>query len=143
MATKKSTIIKKYSELIRITGYEDRYNYLKLVGNVAESTFGFDRHLNQALYTSQKWRKTRDEIILRDNGCDMGLPEWPIGGKIIVHHMNPLTMEDIEDAVDDIFNPEYLICVSHRTHEAIHFGDFSLLPKMPVDRKPGDTCPWH
>ena len=135
-------MIRRYSELIHIPTFDGRFEYLKLHGNVGESTFGFDRYLNQALYTSQKWRTTRDEVLIRDNACDMGLEDWPIGGKIIVHHMNPLTLEDIENMVDSIFDPEYLVCVSHNTHQAIHYGDASLLPKLPVERKPGDTCPW-
>lgn len=135
-------MIRRYSELIRLPTFEERFEYLKLCGNVGESTFGFDRYLNQALYTSQKWRTTRDEVLIRDNACDMGLEDWPINGKIIVHHMNPLTLEDIENMPDEIFDPEYLVCVSHNTHQAIHYGDASLLPKLPIERKPGDTCPW-
>lgn len=135
-------MIRRYSELIRLPTFEERFEYLKLCGNVGESTFGFDRYLNQALYTSQKWRTTRDEVLIRDNACDMGLEDWPINGKIIVHHMNPLTLEDIENMADEIFDPEYLVCVSHNTHQAIHYGDASLLPKLPIERKPGDTCPW-
>lgn len=135
-------MIRRYSELIRFETFEDRFGYLKLYGNVGETTFGFDRYLNQVLYTSPKWRQTRDEVLIRDNACDMALPDWPINGKIIVHHMNPLTIEDIENMVDDIFNIEYLVCVSHNTHQAIHYGDVSLLPKLPIERKPGDTCPW-
>lgn len=135
-------MIRRYSELIRLPTFEERFEYLKLCGNVGESTFGFDRYLNQALYTSQKWRTTRDEVLIRDNACDMGLEDWPINGKVIVHHMNPLTLEDIENMADEIFDPEYLVCVSHNTHQAIHYGDASLLPKLPIERKPGDTCPW-
>lgn len=135
-------MIRRYSELIRLPTFEERFEYLKLCGNVGESTFGFDRYLNQALYTSQKWRTTRDEVLIRDNACDMGLEDWPINGRIIVHHMNPLTLEDIENMADEIFDPEYLVCVSHNTHQAIHYGDASLLPKLPIERKPGDTCPW-
>lgn len=135
-------MIRRYSELVRLPTFEERFEYLKLCGNVGESTFGFDRYLNQALYTSQKWRTTRDEVLIRDNACDMGLEDWPINGRIIVHHMNPLTLEDIENMADEIFDPEYLVCVSHNTHQAIHYGDVSLLPKLPIERKPGDTCPW-
>lgn len=135
--------MKRYSELIRIPDYEGRFNYLKLHGNVGENTFGFDRYLNQQLYTSQKWRKTRNEVILRDEGCDMGIADWPINGRIIVHHINPLTLEALEEMGDDIFDPENLICVSHMTHEALHYGDASLLPRLPIERRPGDTCPWR
>lgn len=137
-----SRIIRRYSELIRIPTFEERYKYLRLSGLIGESTFGFDRYLNQALYTSKEWKRIRSEIIIRDNGCDLAMDGYDIGEKIIVHHMNPLTIEDVNDRNGDIFNPEYLVCVSHRTHNAIHYGDESLLPKDPVERRPGDTCPW-
>lgn len=135
--------IRTYSELSRIGDYEGRFNYLKLHGNVGESTFGFDRYLNQRLYTSKEWKETRQKVILRDEGCDMGLVDHPIGGRIVIHHLNPLTMEQIEDGGEDVFDPEYLVCVSYMTHEAIHFGDASLLPKLPIERRPGDTCLWR
>lgn len=137
-----SRIIRRYSELIRIPTFEERYKYLRLSGLIGESTFGFDRYLNQALYMSKEWKRIRSEIIIRDNGCDLAMDGYDIGEKIIVHHMNPLTIEDVNGRNDDIFNPEYLVCVSHRTHNAIHYGDESLLPKDPVERRPGDTCPW-
>lgn len=132
-----------YSGLSQFNTIAERYEYLRLSGAIGDSTFGFDRYLNQALYTSKQWRSLRDDIIIRDNGCDMGLECCPIGPRIIVHHMNPLTIEDIENRCDDIFNPEFLICVSSRTHNAIHFGDNSLLPKPHIERRPGDTCPWR
>jgi len=133
---------RRYSELKRLETFMDRYEYLRLAGIVGESTFGFDRYLNQLLYTSDRWRKIRNEIIIRDNGCDLGVAGYDIKSKIIIHHMNPLTQKDIEDVSDDIFNPEYLICVSHRTHNAIHYGDSSLLAIEPIVRVPNDTCPW-
>lgn len=137
------SLIRTYSELVRLPTFEERFRYLRLSGLIGESTFGFDRYLNQALYTSQEWRRMRREIVMRDNGCDMAMPDYEIGEKIIVHHMNPLTIKDVEDRNDDIFNPEYLVCVSHNTHNAIHYGDEELLPKLPVERKPNDMCPWR
>lgn len=135
-------IIRTYKELSRIESYNDRYEYLKLGGGVGESTFGFDRILNQLLYRSQEWKRVRNEVIIRDNGFDMGFNDYPICGRIIIHHMNPLTVEDIYDRNSDVYNPEFLICVSHSTHNAIHYGDSSLLQNMPKERCPGDTCPW-
>ena len=134
--------IKSYSELCKIKSFEDRYTYLKLNGKVGEATFGFDRYLNQLLYTSKRWRKVRDEVIIRDNGCDLGVNGYEINDKIIVHHMNPITIEDIEEERDEIFDPDYLICVSEMTHKAIHYGDERLLPKLPIKRYPGDTKLW-
>lgn len=131
-----------YSELKRFQTFEERFEYVKLGGTVGESTFGFDRYLNQALYTSGKWRSLRNKVIIRDNGCDLGVDGHDIGKYIIVHHMNPITIEDLDERNEDIFNPEFLICVSRNTHNAIHFGDESLLPKGPVERRPYDTCPW-
>lgn len=131
-----------YNELIRLPTIQERYEYLRLGGIVGESTFGFDRYLNQALYCSKEWRDLRHKVIARDEGCDMGLKGWEIGDKIIVHHMNPLTVDEIDERNPDIFNPLFLICVSHASHNAIHFGDESLLPKPPVERRPGDMCPW-
>ena len=137
-----SKLLRTYSELITIPTMIERYRYLRLGGVVGESTFGFDRYLNQALYTSKEWRDLRHEIIVRDNGFDMALDGWDIGDRIVVHHINPLTIDDIDNRNPDIFNPEYLVCVSHSTHNAIHFGDEGLLPKPLVERRPGDTCPW-
>ena len=136
-------MIRTYSELRTYKTFIDRYNYLKLRGSVGIETFGFDRYLNQVLYRSRRWRRTRDGIILRDNGCDLGIEGYDIYDKIIIHHMNPLTIEDIEDDVDEIYDPEFLISVSFNTHQAIHYGDESLLPKEPIERKPYDTCPWR
>lgn len=136
------TMIRRYSELCRLQTFEERFDYLKLQGIVGESTFGFDRYLNQLLYSSSEWKRVRNAVIVRDDGCDMGLADYP-ANRIIVHHMNPLSVEDLENRSDLIFNPEFLICVSFNTHNAIHFGDETLLPKPPVERKPGDTCPWR
>ena len=136
-------MIRTYSELRTYKTFIDRYNYLKLRGSVGVETFGFDRYLNQVLYRSRRWRRTRDGIILRDNGCDLGVEGYDIYDKIIIHHMNPLTIEDIENDIDDIYDPEFLISVSFNTHQAIHYGDENLLPKEPIERKPYDTCPWR
>lgn len=137
-----STIIRTYTELIRLPTFEERYEYLRLAGIVGQSTFGFDRYLNQALYRSAQWKKLRNEIIVRDNGCDLAMDDHEIYDKIIVHHMNPLTEEDVENRESSIFDPEFLVCVSPTTHNAIHYGDQSLLPKGPIERRPFDTCPW-
>ena len=131
-----------YRELQRIPTFNERFEYLKLGGLVGESTFGFERYMNQMLYTSSKWRRLRNQIIIRDNGCDLGVEGFEIPEKIIVHHMNPMTVDDLKEFSEDVFNPEYLICVSQLTHNAIHYGDERLLPKEPVERKPRDTCPW-
>ena len=135
-------MIKCYSDLRQIDSFKERYFYLKLHGKVGEETFGYDRFVNQALYKSYEWKKTRREIIIRDNGCDLGVDGFELDSFVIVHHINPITLEDIEEERDIIFDPENLICCSQRTHKAIHFGDESLLPKEPIIRRPGDTCLW-
>jgi hypothetical protein len=136
-------LIRTYSELITLPTFEERFEYLKLGGRVGAETFGFDRSLNQILYQrSPKWKKARDIVIIRDSGCDLGIEGREIYGKIIVHHMNPITMEDILKERDWIFDPEFLICTVHNTHNAIHYGDENLLTKAPVERTPNDTCPW-
>lgn len=135
-------IMRTYDELIQYDSFEDRYNYLKLVGHVGESTFGFDRYMNQVLYHSRRWQKVRDQVIIRDDGCDMGLADFIIYDKIIVHHMNPISIEDIENERDSIFDPRFLICVSVSTHNAIHFGDEGMISKRPIQRSPGDTKLW-
>ena len=139
------TSIKRYSELIRLPTAEERFNYLKLSGSVGASTFGFDRYLNQQFYRSKEWRKFRSDMILRDNGCDMALPgrEIPNGAKLILHHINPLTLEEVEEQGEALFDPENVVCVSDRTHNAIHFGDISLLVMEPIVRRPYDTFPWR
>ena len=135
-------IKRRYSELKKFTEFMDRYNYLKLTGEVGATTFGFDRYLNQTLYHSRKWRGLRREVIIRDNGCDLGIEGHDIFDKIIIHHMNPISIEDLENEDPMVFDPEYLICVSHRTHNAIHYGDESQLPRDYIERKPGDTMLW-
>lgn len=135
-------IFRTYSELLSFSSFEDRYNYLKIMGNVGEETFGFNRYLNQNLYQSSEWKRARRAVILRDEGYDMGIVGRDIVGKIIVHHMNPITIEDIENGNPDIFDPEFLISVSEETHNAIHYGDKSLLPRIVVERYSGDTKLW-
>lgn len=134
--------IKTYSELITLPTFEERFEYLRLDGTVGESTFGFDRYLNQIFYRSQKWKDIRDWVIIRDNGCDLGVEGFEIYGRIIIHHMNPISLQDIERESDLLLNPEYLICTVHNTHNAIHYGDASLLPLAPIERSKNDTCPW-
>lgn len=136
-------MIRRYSELIKIPTFIERYRYLKLSGSVGVDTFGFDRWLNQMFYKSPEYRKVRLEVILRDNGCDLGIDEFEIAGKVIIHHMNPITQTDILKRSDFALDPEYMICVSHGTHNAIHYGDEKLLPVSNiVERKPNDTIPW-
>ncbi len=134
--------IRTYSELSRIGGFEERYNYLKLTGVVGQSTFGFDRWFNQEFYRSREWKSIRNEVIVRDNGCDLGVPGYEIHSGLIVHHMNPIEINDIENGEDWIIDSNFLISTSHRTHNAIHYGDSSLLPKEPIVRKSGDTKLW-
>ena len=134
--------IRTYSELIKLPTFEERFRYLSLEGIVGESTFGFDRYLNQVFYRSQRWKKIRDYVILRDNGCDLAMEGYEIYDKILVHHMNPITIQDIERESEYLIDPEFLICTVHNTHNAIHYGDESLLPILPVERRPNDTCPW-
>lgn len=137
------TSIRTYSELARLETFEERYNYLRLRSQVGQSTFGYDRYLNQVFYTSSQWRSVRNVVIQRDNGCDLGIYGRDILDKIIIHHMNPLSVEDLENNIEDALNPDYLVCVTHNTHNAIHFGDSSLLNELPKDRTPGDTIPWR
>lgn len=133
---------KSYSELRRLPTFEERFDYLRLVGQVGEATFGFDRWVNQRFYTSVQWRRARDLVIIRDNGCDLGVAGHDIPFGLLVHHMNPLTVQDIANGEDWIIDPEFLVCTSKRTHNAIHYGDDSLLPRAPVERRPGDTKLW-
>lgn len=136
------TGIKTYSELIQLPTFEERYRYLRLQGTVGKDTFGFDRYLNQKFYRSAEWKRVRDQVIIRDNGCDLGMEDRAIRGKILIHHMNPITDKDILRATDILLNPEFLICVTHQTHNAIHYGDEDQLILGPVIRTPNDTCPW-
>ena len=136
------TSIRTYSELILLPTFEERYEYLRLNGRVGEETFGFDRWLNQTFYKSEEWLSMRDKIIVRDNGCDLGISGRDIYSRILIHHMNPITKEDILRRSDILLNPEYLICVTPNTHRAIHYGNSNLLIKDLIERRPNDTCPW-
>lgn len=138
-----NTKIRTYSELITIPTFEERFEYLRLDGRVGEETFGFDRYLNQVFYKSKEWLQIRDYVITRDNGCDLGIEGHEIYGKVLVHHMNPISKEDILRRSDWLLNPEYLISTIKNTHDAIHYGDASLLITAPIERKPNDTCPWR
>lgn len=133
---------RRYSELRRLKTFKERYDYLRIGSAVGAETFGFDRYLNQAFYRSKEWKKIRNEVIIRDNGCDLGIEGFEIHDRIYIHHMNPITEDDILDRSEGILDPEFLICVSFNTHQAIHFGDFDLIPKPPVERFPGDTKLW-
>lgn len=135
--------IKTYSELITLPTFEERFRYLQLGGTIGEETFGFDRYINQQFYQSPEWRALRNHIIVRDCGCDLGIEGREIYKYIVIHHMNPITKEDILSRSDLVMNPEYLICVSPNTHRAIHYGDESLLITVPVERRKNDTCPWN
>lgn len=134
--------IRTYTELSQLSTFEERYEYLALGGIVGESTFGFDRRMNQQFYRSREWRLIRSEVIARDLGFDLGDGDTPIRGPHLIHHMNPLTRTDIEEATENLLDPEFLICTALRTHNAIHYGDRSLLPQPLVERRPGDTVPW-
>lgn len=136
------TKIRTYSELISLPTFEQRFNYLKLDGNVGVPTFGFDRYLNQMFYRTPEWRRTRNKIIVRDNGCDLAVDGYEIFGRIYIHHMNPIDAGDIVNRSDYLLNPDFLICVTFDTHNAIHYGDSDLLLTGPVERRPNDTCPW-
>jgi hypothetical protein len=136
-------MIRTYSELITLPTFEERYQYLRLEGRVGADTFGFDRIFNQRFYTSSEWRSVRNHVILRDNGCDLGVEGYEIHGRIIIHHLNPVTLEDIERNVAKLLDPEYLISTTHDTHNAIHYGDESLIVKPPIERSRNDTCPWR
>lgn len=138
-----SMIIRTYSELITLPTFEERFEYLRLDGLVGAETFGFDRYLNQIFYRSQRWKQVRDFVIIRDNGCDLGVEGYEIPGRIIIHHMNPITIEDLEKDSEFLLDPEYLISTVHNTHNAIHYGDESLLPQAPIVRARNDTCPWR
>jgi hypothetical protein len=133
---------KSYSVLMMFDSLEARYDYLKLGGEVGKQTFGWDRYFNQRFYHSTEWKAVRHEVIIRDNGCDLGIEGFEIGDKILIHHMNPIWVEDLRRHNPDVLNPEFLICVSQMTHQAIHYGDRSLLPQRLIERKPGDTHLW-
>ena len=137
------TKTKRYSELQKLNTFEERFEYAKLDGQVGLDTFGFDRYMNQQFYRSKEWRDIRDKVIIRDNACDLGMPGHEIRGRVYIHHLNPLTPEDIEESTDSLFDLDNLICVSQETHNAIHYGDDSILDKYKIiERTPRDTCPW-
>jgi hypothetical protein len=133
---------RRYSELRRLETFDERFDYLRLEGQVGDLTFGHARWMNQVFYTSPQWRSVRSAVVVRDMGCDLGVPGHEVHAGLLVHHMNPMTVEDIEHGRDWILDPEYLICVSRQTHNAIHYGVDQLLPRGPVERKPGDTKLW-
>lgn len=134
--------IRCYSDLRRLDSLEDRYEYLSLKGQVGERTFGWERYVNQRFYTSREWRNIRNHVIVRDNGCDLGIEGFDIHERAIIHHMNPMTVDDIERGINDILDPEFLITTTHMTHNAIHYGDVRLLPRVFVERHAGDTKLW-
>lgn len=136
--------IRTYSELMKLTTFEERFAYLKLNNGVGQDTFGFDRYLNQNFYRSKEWKTIRNQIIVRDNGCDLGIEDCPIFSKVIIHHMNPIRVEDILDVTEYLCNPEYLICVSQQTHNAIHYGNEEIIQANKiVEREANDTCLWR
>lgn len=134
--------IKTYSELLRLSTFEERFRYLSLKGQVGEETYGFDRWINQRFYRSREWKQIRALVIERDSGCDLGILGREIPDHVIVHHINPILVQDICDSTEYLLNPEFLICTSNNTHQAIHYGDESLLITLPVKRTANDTCPW-
>ena len=131
-----------YSEMLNLKTFDERFEYLKLSSNIGIATFGFDRYINQRFYHSQEWKRVRDRVIVRDNGCDLGLKDYPIFGKIYVHHMNPISLKDIHESTSFLLNPENLICVSLDTHNSIHYGSVPNASIGLIVRKPNDTCPW-
>ena len=135
---------KSYRELIKIPTFEERFEYLKIGAGVGKSTFGSKRYLNQILYKTDEWLSVRDKMIVRDKGCDLGIPDREIiGGRILVHHINPITIEDILNRDPKVFDPNNLITIAHMTHEAVHYGNEDLLIKDPIERRPNDTCLWR
>lgn len=136
--------MRSYSELITLPTFEERFEYLKLDGDVGDETFGFDRYLNQRFYRSAEWKRIRDAVIVRDNGCDLGIEDRQLYDRIVIHHMNPINQRDLINHMDSmVIDPEFLICCSHNTHNAIHYGDDSLIVKSTItERTPNDTCPW-
>ena len=143
MKTTMNTVIRTYTELMKLQTFEERFRYLKLVAQVGKETFGFDRYLNQEFYHSQEWKSIRNEVIVRDNACDLGIPGREMSKYILIHHMNPISKDDLIHQTDFLLNPEYLICTSKRTHSAIHYGDESLLFGDIIERSKDDTCPWR
>lgn len=144
MMKNQRTTIRTYSELIKLPTFKERYEYLRLGGRVGEETFGFDRYLNQMFYKSPEWLAVRNKVITRDGGCDLGIRDREIRGtRILIHHMNPITVDDILNRSEFLLNPEYLICTIKNTHDAIHYGDSELLYEDPIERSQNDTCPWR
>lgn len=139
-----SKFVRTYKEMARLPSFQDRYAYLKIGGHVGKETFGADRYLNQILYTSSEWRSFRNDVILRDNGCDLGIPDRSIanGDRIIIHHITPISVEDVVNRNPMIFDMNNVVCTSFMTHQAIHYGDETLLASDPIERRPNDTCPW-
>lgn len=135
-------MIRTYSELVTMSSFKDRYNYLRLNGSVGKETFGFDRYLNQKFYKSAEWKSVKNFVIVRDNGCDLGVDGYDIHGRIYIHHMNPIVANDIVHRSEFLLDPEYLITTTHNTHNAIHYGDEGLLITEPIVRSKNDTCPW-
>ena len=135
--------IRTYSELITIPTFEERFEYLQLKGSVGKDTFGYDRYLNQVLYRSHEWKRLRNQIIIRDGGCDLACNGYDVYGKVLIHHLNPITVEDVLARSRKVFDPDNLVCVSHNTHNAIHYGDVDLLVTGPIIRTKNDTCPWR
>lgn len=136
-------MIRTYTELSKLQTFEERFEYLRLDSEVGKDTFGFDRIFNQKFYKSAEWKRIRDQVIIRDNGCDLGILGHEIyGQRILIHHMNPISLEDLERKTEILMNPEYLITTIHNTHNAIHYGDADLLIKLPRERSKNDTCPW-
>lgn len=135
-------MIRTYSELITFPTFEERFDYLRLNGGIGQETFGYDRWLNQRFYTSSQWKTIRNAVIIRDNGCDLACPDYPIFEKVLIHHLNPVSKEDILRGSRILLDPEFLVCVSRETHNAIHYGSMDTSNKHVVERKPGDTCPW-
>lgn len=135
--------IKTYSELITIPTFEERFQYLQLKGSVGKDTFGYDRYLNQVLYSSPEWKRLRNQIIIRDGACDLACEGYDIHGRILIHHLNPITVDDVLARSRKVFDPDNLVCVTHNTHNAIHYGDANLLVTGPIIRTKNDTCPWR
>lgn len=135
--------MKSYSELVTLPTFKERFMYLSLSGNIGERTFGGSRILNQIFYTSSEWKRVRNEILIRDNGCDLGIEDRPIFGKILIHHIVPITIKDVEDRNSILLDPDNLICVSSLTHQAIHYGEYNSLLDEIIERVPNDTCPWR
>ena len=135
-------MLRSYSELSQLRTFDERFRYLLLAGSVGVETFGFDRYVNQRFYRSEEWKHVRNIVIARDNGCDLGIEGRDINGRVYVHHMNPMSLEQVNGHMDLILDPEYLVCVTFATHNAIHYGDESYITLAPVERQPNDMCPW-